>query len=265
MSRFFEPAPAFFAWAKKFLRNQFVFEVGAGDGHTSEGLREIGIAGIGLDLFPEGKTIRGDGTCYPFIAATTVMLCRPCHGDFVAVTIQHALTRGVTTLVYVGLVRNVEGDLQGHRKHFRLLLSDAGVDGEKVWVWDMRPKRDHIRAVLVRTVTCGKASNSWYEDGGDRWINPVGGYRPKAPTDEVLEETEVIDGDWQALDWTRTEYYRETGTMAGSPPRVGSTRATTRSTGTSRTTSSRRMWMRWRRAGGCGWMGRGMARRIWMV
>lgn len=84
MPRFFEPTPAFFAWAKKFLRNSFVFEVGAGDGHTSEGLREIGIAGIGLDLCPEGKTIRGDGTCYPFIAATTVMLCRPCHGDFVA-------------------------------------------------------------------------------------------------------------------------------------------------------------------------------------
>lgn len=211
MPRFFEPTPAFFAWAKKFLRNSFVFEVGAGDGHTSEGLREIGIAGIGLDLFPEGKTIRGDGTCYPYIAATAVMLCRPCHGDFVWLTIQYALSRGVTTFVYVGLAKNRVRDLGSYRKHFRLMLSDAGSDGEKVWVWDMRPRRDHIRAVLVRTVTCGKASNSWYEDGGDRWINQAGGYRPKDPADEVLEEAEVIDGDWQSLDWTRTSYYRETG------------------------------------------------------
>ncbi len=207
MTRFFSPAPSFFAWAKKFLRNQYIFEVGAGDGHTSRGLRENGLKGVAFDLYPDEDVFHGDGTTYPFISGTTVLLCRPCHGDFVWLTIKRAFERGVTTLVYVGLPKNIKRDLGSFRKHFRLMLSDAGSDGEKVWVWDMRARRDQIDVALVQF---GKEA-SWHEDGGDRWINQMGGWRPKHEGDVVLERTELIDSDWQSLDWTRTVYYKEDG------------------------------------------------------
>lgn len=137
------------------------------------------------------------------------MLCRPCHGEFVDLTIRQAIAQGAREVVYVGLARNVDGDLDEYRSKFREVLSDAGESGESVWRMTMgRPEKR--QAVALIKIPCWQRP-TWMRDAGEWWRNMGGGGFPKSASDEVIARAEIVDGDWQALDWTMTDYGRNQG------------------------------------------------------
>ena len=207
---FFLPNDRFFAWADKNLFRDMVFDVGAGKGHVTDALALRGISVLGLD--PYGRAGRHvmlrDGTDFDYPSgATTVMLCRPCHGDFVARVIERAAERDVERVLYVGLERNLDRDLQDRRHRFVLRETSVGDDGENIWEWRMRgQKKNEMDVALVR-FPYGQGS-FWVCDAGSVWENWTGGRMPKGGGAEVLDRRTVPSTreGWQSLDWTVTGY-----------------------------------------------------------
>lgn len=141
--KFFEPSDRFTQWMKKAWSGRMIYDVGAGVGHVAHELRENGLQTIALDInrreseenFPVAIA---DGESYLYLSGSVVMLCRPCHGQFSEEVISNAVHRKVSAVLYVGLEKNLAGDLGVHRKKFKLQLSDAGLEGEGAWVWQIR-------------------------------------------------------------------------------------------------------------------------------
>lgn len=203
--KFFTPTRAFLDWIASPRLRSLIYDVGAGEGHVFEALRAKGIQVLAIDLYPGGDLVlAGDGTTYRYYPGTTVMLCRPCHGLFVYHVIQQAVLCEVGRVVYVGLDKNVEGDLDDYLPKFKMVLNDAGEDGEKVWVWEMKRREKREKVALVDYT--GSMGAYWVYDRGDRWENSVGSGCPKSPCNVVLAEDEIEDGDFGALDWTKSGY-----------------------------------------------------------
>ncbi len=143
--RFFEPKPTFLAWAKANLRARVIYDVGAGDGHVARALKNQGLRVCALDLYPheaaEVEILPVDATRFFYLEESVVMLCRPCHGDFVERVISRALEQNVQTLVYVGLRKNIDRDLGDYAPLFQEVLTNAGKKGEVVLI-----KRKESRA-----------------------------------------------------------------------------------------------------------------------
>jgi len=209
MMRFFNPNARFFAWAEANLRRGMTFDAGAGDGFVTGQLARLGCTVLGLD--PYGRVGRyvmaRDATTYPYPAgATTVMLCRPCHGGFAASVINQAEACGVERVLYVGLARNVERDLGGLATRFVLKETAVGEDGENIWEWCMhRTSRDDLNVALLKY---HDNAYYWVADRGDYWENWAGGRLPKGRRDDVRARQTIENSreGWRALDWTQTGY-----------------------------------------------------------
>jgi hypothetical protein len=137
---FFNPKKNFLDFMKKRFRLRYVYDVGAGQGHVTVALRKAGVKKVNpIDIFPrdgqDTKINHGDGTTYPFKANSLVMLCRPCHGMFAEDTIKNALKREVSSILYVGLAKNVKNDLGGFYRKFKRVLVNIGEDKENLWVY----------------------------------------------------------------------------------------------------------------------------------
>lgn len=141
--KFFEPTPEFASFMKKAYPKIRIYDVGAGMGHVAHELRERGLKALALDInrresrenFP--VTI-ADGESYLYLPGSVVMICRPCHGQFCEEVISNAAWCKAAAILYVGLEKNLAGDLGPYRKNFKLKLSDAGLEGEGVWVWNVK-------------------------------------------------------------------------------------------------------------------------------
>lgn len=136
---FFEPKKEFLAYMKKHFRSWFIYDVGAGMGHVTKALRKAGMKHVRpIDLnFRDGRVVpvaHADGTDYPYKSGSIVMLCRPCHGNFVYDTITRAVERKAT-VVYVGLTKNVKNDLGDYYRKFKKVAKNVGADGEHIWVY----------------------------------------------------------------------------------------------------------------------------------
>ena len=208
-SRFFKPTKAFFEWAAANLKDGVIFDVGAGDGYTSLGLKSIGLNVMAIDAFPHADpvfaSVQADGTSFKYPQRSTVMLCRPCHGNFPYLTVEQAVRREVDRVLYVGLSRNVNDDLGKYRRKFRVALKNAGESGEKVWMWNMRDRDATKNVALVKAE--GWSAAYWMIDRDSQyWENEAGGRCPKSPGDVVLERSTIVDYDFQSLDWSKTGY-----------------------------------------------------------
>lgn len=140
-----------------------------------------------------------DAIVFEYTRGMLVVLARPCHGAWIYQVISKAHEAGAEVL-YVGKPDNVEMDIDYDGLGRKLLLSDAGEENEEVW--SMKPEvGDTIKFCLVRDDFTG--SKWWMEDGGDRWINCVGGWRPKGKKKEALEECWAEN--YEDLDHTKTD------------------------------------------------------------
>ena len=141
--KFFEPKPKFLAWMKREYPEALIYDVGAGCGHVAEALRKKGLKVLGLDIHErEGETgsrvLVADGETYSYEAGSVVMVCRPCHGEFMERVIERAILCKASAILYVGLEKNVEIDLGRHMAKFTMALPGAGLEDEKVWTWRLK-------------------------------------------------------------------------------------------------------------------------------
>jgi len=139
--RFFEPRTKFIRWMVEQFGTKHVYDCGAGVGHVARELTNAGMRITALDInYREAEEFCvdiADATDYSFPSGSVVMLCRPCHGVFPHATIDQAILRGVSAIVYVGKTKNLKGDTGEWAAEFKKELTGAGADRENVWV--MRP------------------------------------------------------------------------------------------------------------------------------
>lgn len=136
-SRFFEPTEAFLAWAAENAGDRGVTDVGAGQGHVADALVRRGVKSLAIDLRgSDGElplVVPADGTAFRYPPGSVAMICRPCHGEFPSLVVRRAVECGVHAVWYVGLPKNVAADLYGFRSRFKVALTKAGKQGEKVY------------------------------------------------------------------------------------------------------------------------------------
>ncbi len=144
-SKFFKPNKNFYNYMLKNFKDKLIYDVGAGCGHVAKGLSMLGMAVIALDLIRREETdhpiLFRDATNYSFSPYSVVMMCRPCHGVFPDHVIVNAAKCSAETILYVGLERNVDQDLDTinldyHGYEFVKVASNVGKDHENIWRYD---------------------------------------------------------------------------------------------------------------------------------
>lgn len=211
--RFFHPHERFLEWLRDEHSYHRLYDVGAGDGYVVQQIRRHApnITIVGIDLFRRthmaGPVELGNGADYPYVVGSIVMLCRPCHGEFVQYTIEQACERGAFKVLYVGKEENLEDDTRDYFPKFKLSLIGAGRDRECVWTYSVRHAHDVPERREVFLVDQGRDGLRWFakNDGGDRWVDvfTLQGWQPIHPDDKVLDRAVLEDGDTSALDWER--------------------------------------------------------------
>lgn len=140
--KFFEPTSRFLAWMQKNFKGRLTYDVGAGCGHVSKALSEKGLEMKAIDINHRecegGFPVQiADGEGYEYVRGSVVMLCRPCHGDFVGEVISQAIRCRASAILYVGLKKNFFPDLDVHLLKFKKALTGAGLEGEDVLQWKL--------------------------------------------------------------------------------------------------------------------------------
>lgn len=140
--KFFEPTSRFLRWMEKAWKGKTIYDVGAGCGHVSRALSARGLEVMAIDINRRecGESFPveiADGESYPYGPGSVVMICRPCHGDFVTQVISNALNCGVAAVLYVGLRKNFESDLDARLSKFKREITGAGLEGEDVLQWKL--------------------------------------------------------------------------------------------------------------------------------
>ena len=143
--KFFEPNDRFFDWIHSYLDKEIpIFDVGSGLGHVAKALKEQGYNAFAIDLLDRDgqweRTYHGDGTTFPYVKNSIVMLCRPCHGGFPREVIEQALSRQVHEVIYISKPNNADMDLDIYRKKFRRNKTNVGKDKESLYSWFIQPK-----------------------------------------------------------------------------------------------------------------------------
>lgn len=136
--RFFEPNGAFFEAMQAFDGLEIV-DVGAGQGHVAQALRDRGHDAMGIDLRGIGETeypvTWGNARTFNFAAGSVVLICRPCHSDFVESAVDRAIARDVSAILYVGFEGKVANDIGERFDEFRKFDSGPlGASGERLWI-----------------------------------------------------------------------------------------------------------------------------------
>lgn len=138
-NKFFIPNEKFISYMKENFLGRKVYDVGAGIGHVSKILYNNGIPCIAIDFCHRDDTeyqiLELNAEYLPYDQDGVVMLCRPCHGDFVGNVIFQAIEYGVKDIIYVGLTTNLGLDLAEYIGDFQLMLRDVGEEGEILLYW----------------------------------------------------------------------------------------------------------------------------------
>jgi hypothetical protein len=86
----------------------------------------------------------------------------------------------------------------------QLLSKKVGEDNESLYYigYEKMEQPEILNFALIQ-LKCWNAPY-WVEDNGSYWMNHAGGRIPKSSSDKILERV-AIDGDFEALDWTKTD------------------------------------------------------------
>lgn len=138
-STFFQPTKKFADWMVRRLGDGILIDAGCGNGHAMRCLRARGARVIGVDINADYSAdtslpICMDAATFKYPEGCTVLIARPCHGDWVVNAIERA-RRNAGEILYVGLAKNVDDDLGDHAQMFRQVGKRAGADDEGVWSW----------------------------------------------------------------------------------------------------------------------------------
>jgi hypothetical protein len=185
--------------------NDIYIDCGAGEGVLQTKM-PVGRV-MSIDLFPPSDSphvIKFDSTQFEFCQATTPLFLRPCHSDFVAVTLRHAFAAKARRAVYVGLEKNIERDIGAEFRWVSVDLVDGwtGAEGERVW--RILPHADSPLRTFYKVRT--PFWTSWCEKvwrrGEDHYVGFSGGGSPLPDGAEIVETVEAHDFD--ELDWHGT-------------------------------------------------------------
>lgn len=135
--KFFQPTKKFCDWFVELAAGRPIIEVGCGEGHVGRALRKRGAKVIQIDVRPQRLTILGmDATKFKYLPNCIVLICRPCHSNWVERTVEAAAPQA-DLIVYVGLEQNFEYDLGEFVDSFKKVAVNAGAEHESVW--QMKP------------------------------------------------------------------------------------------------------------------------------
>lgn len=133
--KFFEPVPAFFEYLDRDFPGLPIIDVGAGMGQLAKALDDRGRKVFAIDLCERENTeypvYIGDALIFPYPQNCLPIIARPCHGLW----LEHAIDRAlecVPVVLYVGLRKNIEGDLGGLPYKLKRHDFKAGKAGEIV-------------------------------------------------------------------------------------------------------------------------------------
>lgn len=198
---FFEPTDKFVEFlmtADRYRYKRFV-DVGAGVGQLGQALHQAGLDVHCFDIHERPDCLHhvdtDDARDFPYRFSDCAIWARPCHSPELMKGMEYAIDAEATVL-YVGLPKNVEGDLDGYV--YDLLMDNAGQEGECVWrVYGCQRQLDDW--VLLETTFWSKLE--WMIDGGRRWKNVAGGGFPKEDNIKELRRERrawatQLDHDW---------------------------------------------------------------------
>lgn len=139
VSVFFDPSPLWVRWMRQFCGDRSVVECGCGVGHVALVLRQAGLSVCALDIEPPDFSFITDivpinsAKFEHFGPKAVALMCRPCRGDWIHATIFKAVEAG-SELVYVGRPSHFAADLEPLPYNVSMVMTDAGVMRECVWV-----------------------------------------------------------------------------------------------------------------------------------
>jgi hypothetical protein len=213
---FFNPNPDFLIFLKQLVGGKLVIECGAGNGLLTKKMEEVGINVLPIDLFKRDSgfiSIKEDATKFKYPKNGIALIARPSRGDWIHDTILQALNT-VNFVLYIGIDSHLEDDVQSldslypNIMNVEKIYDNAGKDEEKVF--KISKKQEVTAGDKYYLVKYQSARNiydiSWFEDGGNKWINFNGGWSPKSNTNVILEEQ--IASDMRELDWKKTSLYK---------------------------------------------------------
>lgn len=134
---FFEPTEAFFEYLEREFHSKPIIDVGAGTGRMAKLLSERGWKVLAIDPFErdgrEWQVTPLDATSFDYPAQSLPIMARPCHGLWVDYAIRQAM-KTVPAMLYVGLAKNYETDLDGLDQDFKLAYEKGtvGQEGEQI-------------------------------------------------------------------------------------------------------------------------------------
>lgn len=136
--RFFTATEAFWAlFEQPGWKDRRWIEAGAGLGDTTEEAEARGLDMTAVDLNErEGqsaKVLPLNALALPYGAETWALVCRPDHSGWCYFLIEKVLSEGGSVL-YVGLDRNVDNDLDEFMDQAVQIAQDVGEEGEHAWL-----------------------------------------------------------------------------------------------------------------------------------
>lgn len=192
--------------AHPWLRYRELVDVGAGMGHLTDALVDRGYTCRGIDHNTrEGQSALVENVNAEDLYLTwdeCAIIARPCHGIGLDLILKQLV--GTCEVLYVGLDRNVEDDLDGYV--YTLLAEDVGEDGENCW----RVLTNEDEAETWCLIMSHGGKKELWRDGGRRWESGGGGGFPKG--DEEIFETHRVADDFQ-LYRTREEVINDDPTL----------------------------------------------------
>jgi len=136
-TKWFMPTSGFLAWFASEARGRAVIDCGAGNCLLGRLGASYGLRVLSVDIIPrEGQPkeiMRLPAETFPFSPGMVAFIARPCRGDWIRATIDHAMARRADAVYYVGLQRWNADDLSDLPYDVEEVYRAAGLDNESVW------------------------------------------------------------------------------------------------------------------------------------